>query len=1380
MPTWQEGFSRPGDVLAGVHERHVSATYKAFKSGSRMASEKQVLDRVGRILASGQSVGGWNVEFDFSVLEDVARRTGDSTFMKGLNRAWTQGKIVEMSDPARRFLFNLAREGAIELGQTSKAAKALASRPGTTPGNIAALTMQEMFEPHEGFRRLFQKRPNISYEEYKTKLYAERGLEDVLGVQEFSEGLRRPKFRYVKGWRQHVLAEAISPGFLRDPTSTQMGQEIAKRLNLRQGEKVTAHLARDDTVLTGILHEIFGAKDPWSMMSGYGVKSRGQFLTQYGTALEQDIKHTLGTYLGEQSRDAMDIAYLRKVLSGAEEMGLRASDVARKAADPGHRFPGFAATAKGTLQEVMAASRKYPRASAAVSVVGTMLIAGSLIPQDNKLQGRRRPDSRYNQIQGINFGGIGAPATHALTDFGSGRSEDNAASQIRAWKMVRDTRPSEFRGHAVGEIETAQYAWSEAKSQRNRRNLDRSVYEIRRGAEASIPGVKSNVPVGVMDLTNYRAKAEGAGIVNLYRRGLLHVFDKPISVRMAGIDAPETHPEWPSGMKAMGTASGEYLQTLINQQTTMSLLIDPNRTSYGRHAGVLSGDVHPNINLKLVSAGAAAALPDRSGITTAKAYERAETIASASGLGMWSSKGWQAKRALDMAVSGTVSTASRQNIKRTADRAGLEGYDHLVQDLHDSPKPGVWEEAELDALTQVMATRQSTSQWDVNAEIKRHGWRRGIRDGSGPWNIVDPGIAPSDLPRANVSAFGSGWTRRGAESVQRLVDPLRRRFMPRAEPILKPSAAKSASTSFIRTLRDKARASLSLLHRVGPRTAPAYKAQHVILKPALNKAAADVSISAASTSVGLTRPKTVQRRLQSFLGSMYSVPQVPWRSLNEYQAVKGWGFSGNWHARAWQALKAGDINLVEFYRDMSQALQEKGLSRDEAKSIIRRYWPRGAAKARNKVETPGFWARLASGIQRFSIATQPDRIGSWWNRAKLFGAERVSATRGTHGIYATLKGAALQELGIRKILWRETVGAGKGILGKIGGFLEFAMEAGRGITTEGPKPLNVLMRDKWKRIPRKPGFGSKVLNWLRGPVRESKHIPPVKAWATGHAARASKELPGLARFGRGLRSVGRRIGGKWQIPFIALEAVQGSSEYRNSALGMGIEAASSAADWAVMGATFGGFSSVGMAIGASVGTAVGTVIGGLFGAGAGAVPGAFIGNIVGSGLGWVVGAATSIALGYITGEGVRRVGGLFAEKRNASPHMPGESFYGPQFPGMSTYGGTDQYLTAGHGIQGRPEFSGFGGGLKPMRERQAVADTLSKTSPKTVGAGAQKSPARLSRPKSQLGPTAGLTNVVLWGNRHRITRGRNRWPVQWEQKRKQTRHASGSRMMRAA
>jgi len=1383
---WQPGFARPGDVLAGVHERHVAAAVKASTAGTRLASEQQIVKNIEAALESG-TVGGWNIGFDMSILRQAAERTGSKSFLKTMNRAHAEGRIVEMAEPAQRFLFGLASSGKWSLGHVRREARGKIAFGEYTPGQIRTLPIEKLYQEHAGFKELFKRFPGISYEEYKTKI---GGSWPIFETQEFGYGQLRPEMRYVRGWRQHVLAEAISPGFMRNPTSTMLGQAVAKRV----GEQaVTAHSAKYDVGLSSLLHEIFSSKDPWAALRGYGVRSQEQFMTQYRSAFERDLRDQLATYLPERARQAPDLAYLRKVLGGAEELERKASEIARVSAKQGKHFAGIPQTFRGALLDVQQAAKKHPKIALGAALVGSLLLADAFVPEDNRLEGIRQQESNYTQIDGITFGGIGAPATYSLTDFGSGRSQDNASSQIRAWRTSRYFKNRAFRQFSAGDVALAQQKWGSAVSQRGKRYLDRADYVVRKAGEYSVPGVRPDAYVGSLDLRAYHVKADDADTVNLYRRGIFHMFDKPISVRLAGIDAPETHPSWPFGMQPSGIESGEYLQTLIDHQNSMRLLIDPSRTTYGRHVGVLMGDIDPNINLKLVRAGAAAQLPgDNRSIVNFKTYQRAENMAAAAGLGMWSSKGWQAKRMMDDVVGDRVTNTSLMQMERIVQTAGMAEYSDLVQSLHRAKPDKDWTNADIDAMTQVMASRKKERMWDVNAQIKNFGWARGIRDGDSAWNTVDPGISPSDLTGANVSAFGSGWSVEGAEKVLRMTAPLRRRFIPQMEPIMRASGRKLTGMDYARHTRERMLAAEVLRHRISASGPAPFVQGRLAIDPHLLGA---TQASAAGTARTLTGPTLTEGPRQKFLGALYSTGlayKSPYRGANEYQSLKGWGFGSGWQETAWKSFRAGTLSpkyALAGYWDMYQSLRGLGLSRVDATAILKRYKAVDAlgkyGPARNRVMTARERAKETIGALYYG---RPLEVKG---RARNFIAKRLTAITGKtdalqlarsspadfyKSIGQTLRTKAAQELNLRRAIWRRTVSSEKTMLGKLGGMLDFVSDIGSPLRAFTPKQWQVGL-ETMKRTGAKIETG--VQAWARrkvvssyehlfGKAKKSVYVPKARAWARGQMGK----VPGLLRLGRGARKLLSKAGPlelALGIPFVLSE----SQEYRNRTMGIGVESSALLAEISIGYAVGGALTAAGAYAGSVAGAAVGAALGVGVGAGVGAT--------VGYGVGWVMGAAATLALTLISGEAIRGAGQLVAPKRNADPYGQTQGdVFGPQIPGLSMFGGTDQYLTAGHGISFKPEASGFGGGLKPAREARILAETLSKTAPKVAGAGIRESVPVIRRRPSQFTPTSGLVTKVLWGNRHRISRGGTKWPVQWCKRHKPRVHPNESRMIRAA
>lgn len=1388
---WQEGFARPGDVLNEVHARHYGFTKRALERGQKLGPEKEVIQRVKRLLSSGKTIGAWNVEFDLGVMRQAAERFGIKDFDKVANRAWLEGRVTELGDPARRFLYNLSRKGDYELGMLNKELVRKARAGRITEESIDALQLKDLHERHLGFKRLFSKHPRLSYGEFKAGMGP-----GPWEWQEFAVGTHKPSIRYIKGWRQSVLAEAISPGFLERPTSTVLGREMAKRLG---SSTIRAHEARTDVVLSEILNEVFSSKDPWQAMQGYGVKSREQFVTQFKTSLAADYRSMLKTYLAEHSSTKQTrMAYLRRLLSGAEQAAQEAPKIAAGAAAQARRF-NLVDTYKGAFRELKDVAYKHPKATVIAGIASAFLLADSFIPEDNRLAGRRSSRSPYTRIHGVTFGGMGTPYRHAMTDFGSGRDPENFSSYVRSRFVSGQIHASYLGGYSAAEVETAQSIWASALSQRNWRTFRNEEVMRMRGGDLSIPGVKPDAWMGVVDLRDYRVKAQDADTISLARKGVLNIFDRPISVRLATIDAPEIHPHQPAGK-----ASKDYLRKLIDQQNSMQLLLDPYRSTYGRHVGVLTGDVHPNMNLKLVSAGAAAAMPFGSnGVTSARAYQRAENIAAASGLGMWSSKGWQAHRMIGMAMGQRIANVSLAKGDRLSKTMETAAHGDLVSSLHLSPKERPWRGDELDALSQVMAMQYRARQWPTNTEIKDHGYVPAINDGTSAWNIAPAAISPSDLDFANVSAFGSGLSAKGAERVLRSVQPLRRQLFPPAEPLMQPVVRKTSETlhktlmSDRRVLRSTMDQSVHMVDRgrvhMLPIIVPAKhhgRIEPQVIEGIKRHTGRAAGGSGAGTSVAMLARKGSYRHVDAQYSAHLAV-MPPWVPPNRLRSVVGPGFPGAWQEKAWAAFKHGSMDLEMAETGLSElwgALRGAGISKAHAEDILERH----AGKAMMNIASGGkmgFPQKAWSFIRKIAAGDwDPDRRFDFRAWSKNFQVKHLrSVTGGKNALdlfrkgtfHKTVKDVLTQkiksELQLRKVVWKNTVGRGSSPLAKLGGFLEFMGEVDnplRSFTPAAWKTEEFVAASKglpgWageKIGGRMQSWYQRARNWAIGDeqIVGAQNWSKVKSWFSGQFSKLSVGKGTAASMGRGLRSMGRHLG-PLSLGLGLLMGYSESRNYDNRKLGLAVEFTSEAANWAVVGATFGAFTSAGAGIGASVGAGIGALFGGV-----GSIPGAVIGKFVGMGLGWLLGMFVSAEMGNIVGEGVRYVGqSIVGKPRTPSPVMPeGGTFEGGRIPGLSTYGATDQYLGV-HGISGsRPDMSGFGGGLKPLREAAARAFR-------------EPAPAILRRRPRRFARTSGLVNKVLWEKRHRMTRGGTSWPVQWEQTRRVNRPLNASRMMRAA
>lgn len=183
--------------------------------------------------------------------------------------------------------------------------------------------------------------------------------------------------------------------------------------------------------------------------------------------------------------------------------------------------------------------------------------------------------------------------------------------------------------------------------------------------------------LAVVDISKdkYKYEFDDADTLMLRRKNFLGFgTGKKISIRLAGIDAPETGGHADDALAPVrigqdqphGKVSAQQFEDIIKAQGTLTLAYDPSATTYGRQIGFLYGEDQQNINLQLVKGGQAAHLPfgdSGSSIVDRGQFQRAEDVASGSRSGMWGDPFWQAQKiSMDEAGSRvTFNTMTRMD-----------------------------------------------------------------------------------------------------------------------------------------------------------------------------------------------------------------------------------------------------------------------------------------------------------------------------------------------------------------------------------------------------------------------------------------------------------------------------------------------------------------------------------------------------------------------------------------------------------------------------------------------------------------------------------------------------------------------------------------------
>lgn len=288
-------------------------------------------------------------------------------------------------------------------------------------------------------------------------------------------------------------------------------------------------------------------------------------------------------------------------------------------------------------------------------------------------------------------------------------------------------------GIAVGAVGALSALWSAADDEYNyiegmrhsgfsgaKRRIET---EFGSGYQGTNPKIRKDL--ATIDIESY--KVEDADTIAAVLAG----GDK-ISVRLAGIDAPETqHDHVMAGRvnqaQAYGAEATEILRNMMQSQSNLKLQVDPTAaTTYGRAVGNILGDNNVSLNLELVRHGAANVLPygkasDR--IFDLSEFKQAQQQAMQGQFGMWADQGWRTVQRI------------KDNVKRGVTNNTFTQIDKLYDNFRNASLS-----ARLNSRNEEMSAMQAVGGKDDFNIIEglRHGWAGSQR-------------------RSNIGDFGSGY-----------------------------------------------------------------------------------------------------------------------------------------------------------------------------------------------------------------------------------------------------------------------------------------------------------------------------------------------------------------------------------------------------------------------------------------------------------------------------------------------------------------------------------------------------------------------------------------------------------------------------------------------
>jgi len=400
----------------------------------------------------------------------------------------------------------------------------------------------------------------------------------------------------------------------------------------------------------------------------------------------------------------------------------------------------------------------------------------------------RRPATRgdsHLQISGLIHGGMAAAMRKVNSQFGSGwqglynaiigvyNSDDPRAKLKRFQKTIWQDPARRYL--LEQEIESKQ---REARLQLASINTlgPLALHDEEYGTwEGLNQGTKKDLHYVTLNKDEYELKAEDADTLLIKKRGLLGTpTGKAVSIRLAGIDAPEveSHDSDPmspvriAGGQPYGKNAGERFQEILDSQDNITIIFDPEDETYGRAVGVVYDEQGQNINLRLVGEGSASYLPfgraEQSIIDRRNFYKKwNEAIETEKG--MWGHAFWQAQQKVDKRAGkhttfNTYTLMNRLAEDKTQAEIMFSLWDIEAKGYMTTEDLSVFES--LGNLSRGGHNRAAFSGHQSNRNtlegLSHKGWAQGMRKGMTEFGSGWRGISSISIELSQRLALGKG------------------------------------------------------------------------------------------------------------------------------------------------------------------------------------------------------------------------------------------------------------------------------------------------------------------------------------------------------------------------------------------------------------------------------------------------------------------------------------------------------------------------------------------------------------------------------------------------------------------------------------------------
>jgi endonuclease YncB( thermonuclease family) len=396
-------------------------------------------------------------------------------------------------------------------------------------------------------------------------------------------------------------------------------------------------------------------------------------------------------------------------------------------------FPGgFWSNAAGSIAfeaTRMATKKSLPgwkgMAAGVVGSVATISLFRALTPTDetsdldiySALGGNQFSgfDDSYNTTAGFNEGGMAQENRHALSDFGSGYqglfsslvnkfAPSSYKGDLPTNMMGIDIDPEvlEFRENVIKDKEALAALEARIKEKQEEtqgKTGDFTEADFSTNTNMSLmQGLNlANQNLRAVDTSKFNLSVEDADTVILTRKGIVSLFSDPISIRLSGIDAPEvaSHDDDPMAEiriwqeQAYGQEASSHLRRMVENAENIQLIVNTKDKTYGRSLGVLMDAQNRNLNLALLSEGAASALPfgdPRKDIMSRKMAEAAQQQAIQANEGMWQYARYKAIYQASQAIGAPLTYNTLTDLTRLSKNLNVGAYGSFLESLGDEQR----------------------------------------------------------------------------------------------------------------------------------------------------------------------------------------------------------------------------------------------------------------------------------------------------------------------------------------------------------------------------------------------------------------------------------------------------------------------------------------------------------------------------------------------------------------------------------------------------------------------------------------------------------------------------------------------------------------------